>query len=159
MSGITATDVEAADRFPFRARVVLVVLVTIELLGALLVAVAPAPADVQLTLLVLLGLNLAFTVWLWNGLGDGTVWARPVVILTLWLMALTGIVDTIVAFAEGRINIPIGTLLALWALAAPAGPFRIPEIGADRTRAIAGCLAALALFLVPPVLGSLMFRS
>jgi len=114
------------------------------LVGIAVVLLAGGPAGVSIVWFVTLSTSLVFLFLLARALRAGQPWARPVAILELWLVAIAGVIDSILALTENRINIPIGTFLAIYALAAPAGPFRLPAAGAERQKAIVGCIVALA---------------
>jgi len=150
----TATE----DRFPSRGSTVLLILMVVVLVGIAVVLLAGGPVGVRIVWFVTLSTSLVFLFLLARALRAGRSWARPVAILELWLVAITGVIDTILALTENRLNIPIGTFLAIYALAAPAGPFRLPAAGAERQKAIVGCIVALATSVGPLLVGVLAAR-
>jgi hypothetical protein len=142
----------AHDRFPRRAGMVLFIFVFLQLLGFAVTLIAPGPPELRIALLVWLSITVVFLVWLARNVLAARPWARPVAIVTLWSFAFTGAVETVVALGQNRINIPIGTLVALFALSV-AGPFRLPDDPEERQRAIFTSSVALVMFIVPPLVG------
>ena len=82
------------------------------------------------------------------GLSGRQPWAIAVMSPILWLLVILGAIEFVGAFTHNAINIPIGGILALWALRAPthgtAGP-----LGATGTFVI----VAIVLSSVLPLLG------
>ena len=140
------------DRFARRAGMVLIVFVLLQLLGFAVTLIAPGPPALLIALLIWHSVTVVFLVWLARAVLPGRAWARPVAVITLWAFAVTGAVETIAALGHNRLNIPIGSILALYALAV-SGPFRLPADPEERERAVFGCSVALVLFVVPPLVG------
>lgn len=149
--------VEPEDRFRRRGFIVLAILVVVQLLGFAVTLVAPGPPELLVALLVWFSGSVVFMAWLAVAVRAAQPWARPVAWVTLWCVAITGVIETLVALGQSRINIPIGTILALYALAV-AGPFRLPVDPDQRGRATFGVMVALVLFVVPPLVGLFSLR-
>jgi hypothetical protein len=152
--GSVAT-VEPVDPFPGRGSTVLRIIAIVLGIGILIALAAPGPTDVRLLVAVALGANALFLAWVGNGLAAREPWARPVAILALWSLVVFGILDTLTALAQNRLNIPIGAILAAYALAAPAGPIVFPADGPERERAQRATAIGILLIAVPFVLGLL----
>lgn len=80
------------------------------------------------------------------GLAYGRPWAAAVATPMLVLLVIGGAIEFVVAFTRNSINIPIGALLALWALRAP---LRTPPDAETGTRPwrFAGAAVVVAMLL------------
>jgi hypothetical protein len=81
------------------------------------------------------GLLMAF------GLARGATWARSAMTPVLWLVVVSGSVSFVLALMRGSIDIPLGALLAIWALRAPPTIDRRPS---PLGRAIVGVMTIVA---------------
>ncbi|MEO5704210.1 MAG: hypothetical protein ABIR64_04355 [Candidatus Limnocylindrales bacterium] len=94
------------------------------------------------------------------GLSSGRRWAVAVATPMLVLLVLAGAIETIFALTRSTIHIPIGALLAIWALRAP---LRTPVDGSGAGRAwgAVGALAfgAMLISTAWPVVSSLALQS
>ncbi len=126
-------------------------------IGIVIALIAAGPIELRLLLVAGLLANVLYLLWLGRALAEGTTWARPVASLVLWFLVIAGVIDTLVAFTQNRINIPAGALLAMFALASPAGPIVLPESGAERARALQA-IAIGGLIVALPILLGLVAR-
>lgn len=76
------------------------------------------------------------------GLGLRRTWAYAAMTPALWILALSGVLTFIAALARGSLDIPIGPILAIWALRAPPSAMPRPTPDALMRRAIAPVLMA-----------------
>ncbi len=148
---------EREDRFRTRGSLVLYLVAVAFTIGIVIAFIAAGPIELRLLLAAGLLANVVYLVWLGRALAEGTAWARPVAILVLWFLVVAGVIDTLVALTRNRINIPAGALLALFALASPAGPIVLPESGRERARALQA-IAIGALIVALPILLGLVTR-
>jgi hypothetical protein len=149
---------EREDRFPGRGSKVLFVIAIVLAFGIVIALAAPGAGSIGLLIAIAFGANAAYLAWVGNALASGAPWARPVAIVALWAVAVFGIVDTLVALGQNRLNIPLGTILALFALAAPAGPVVLPADRVERQRAQTALVVGVVLVAVPWVVGTLLAR-
>lgn len=144
----------------YRASVTFTIASGAILIGLLLVSgavlqTAPPIRGVLAIAGVLLGLVVMFgTVY---GLAHGRGWAVGVATPMLLLLLVAGVIETVVALTRSSINIPIGSLLALWALRAPirtrAGQSGgSPAWGPAGALAFGGMLVSMGFPIVSPLL-------
>ena len=81
------------------------------------------------------------------GLANGRDWARSAMTPLLWIYVGAGVLVFVLALARGGVNIPIGALLAGWALLArpsdALGP--VPASSTEGTLLILGAVAAAVI--------------
>lgn len=145
-------EYRASVTFMIGGAAILVVLLLVS--GSVLQAAPPIRGVVALAG-VLLGIVVMFgTAY---GLSQGREWAAAVATPMLVLLVVAGVVETIVALTRSTINIPIGALLALWALRAPMRTRNdasggSPAWGAAGVLAFGGMLVSAAWPIVSPLL-------
>jgi hypothetical protein len=85
------------------------------------------------------------------GLSQRRDWARFAMVPLLWIVLVSGLVSSLIALGQSRIDIPIGSLLAIWALSArpsvALGP--VPTSSNEGTLlVVAAVIGALLPYLV-----------
>ena len=90
------------------------------------------------TVLLMIGSLLATAV----GLNGGAGWARAITTTMLQILLVTGVISSLLAIIQSRIEIPIGAILAIWALNSPfATPLGEEDVaGGNGTAALAAML-------------------
>jgi hypothetical protein len=82
-----------------------------------------------------------------SGLSSGRDWARYAMTPMLWIILIAGVISFVLALAQSTIQIPIGTMLAIWALraqpAAAMGP--IPNSSGAGNALVLAALVTAAL--------------
>lgn len=134
------------------------ILVVLLLLSGSLLQAAPPIRGVFALVGVLLGIVVMFgTAY---GLSNGRGWAVAVATPILLLVVVAGVVETIVALTHSTINIPIGALLALWALRAPIRT-QADSSGGSPAWGLAGALAFGGMLLSAgwPVVSPLLLQA
>jgi hypothetical protein len=146
------------DRFPRRGSTVLYVIAAVFAFGIFVALAGSRGSTVGVIVAVGLALNAAYLVWIANNLAARRPWARPVAIVVLWALVVFGVIDLFLALVQGRINVPIGAILAAYALLAPGGPIVFPTDREERARAQQALLVGLVLLVAPWVLGLMLAR-
>lgn len=81
------------------------------------------------------------------GLANGRDWARYAMTPLLWIYVGSGVLVFVIALARGGVNIPIGAILAGWALLArpseAVGP--VPSSSTEGTLLLLGAVAAAVI--------------
>lgn len=144
-------EYRASVTFMIGGAVILMVALLVS--GSVLQAVPPIRGVVALAG-VLLGIVVMFgTAY---GLSQGRGWAAAVATPMLVLLVVAGAIETVVALTRSTINIPIGALLAVWALRAPMRTVGAsggsPAWGAAGLLAFGGMLVSAAWPIVSPLL-------
>jgi hypothetical protein len=86
------------------------------------------------------------------GLSQRHDWARFAMLPMLWIVLVAGLISSLLALGQGRIEIPVGSLLAAWALTARPSAALGPVPGSSTQGAL---LVAAAFFAaLVPFLGS-----
>jgi hypothetical protein len=94
------------------------------------------------------------------GLASGRGWAIVVATPMLLLLVLAGVIEVVEALTHNTIDIPLGALLAVWALLAPVRTPVDPTQG-SRTWGVAGTLvlAAMVVSTAWPIVSPLLLQS
>jgi len=117
----------------------------------------PSPPIRGVVLLAGVILGVAALLGTAYGLSRGSGWAVAAATPMLWVLVVAGITETVVAATHSTINIPIGALLAVWALRAPvrsgseAGRSS-PALGVAGALALGAMLLSAGWPLVSPIL-------
>ena len=81
------------------------------------------------------------------GLAAGARWARAAMTPVLWIVGLSGVITFLVSLTRGGIDIPIGALVAIWALQAP--PRRgLGEAPGQRAGSVAATILVTGMAIV-----------
>ena len=81
-------------------------------LGPQLLALVPLAIMVVIGTIAIYGIEA-------YGLSNRSDWARYAMTAMLWILLIQGVIQFFVELSRSSINIPIGSLLAAWALSAP----------------------------------------
>ena len=105
-----------------------------------------------------LALTVVFTVAIYGiearGLAGGRPWAIAAALPLLWILILSDLYNLLSGLGQSRFNIPVGTILGIWALRGPRTITPVPRLGAAGLALVAADLAvSLATYTVPPILG------
>jgi uncharacterized membrane protein YagU involved in acid resistance len=122
--------------------------------AVILVAIVAVGSQVSLTGGLLLGpvLGLAAFGIAAYGLSQRRDWARFAMLPLLWIVLVSGLLSSIVALAQSRVDIPLGSLLAIWALVARPSALLGPvptSSNEGSALAVAAFVGALVPFLGP----------
>jgi len=113
--------------------------------GLLIVGLLITPSPTAVVLGALLGLVVSLVEA--RGLSQRNDWARYAMAPLLWIYVGAGMVVFVVVLARGGVNIPIGAILAAWALSAKPsealGP--IPASSVQGTYLIIGAIVAAVI--------------
>jgi hypothetical protein len=81
------------------------------------------------------------------GLAWHVRWAHVAMTPALWILALSGVLSFLASLGGGRLDIPIGAVLMLWALRAPASGTPDPAPGQSARPVLAPILVGSLLFV------------
>ena len=113
--------------------------------GLLIVGFLITPSPTAVVLGALLGLVVSLVEA--RGLSQRRDWARYAMAPLLWIYVGAGVVVFVLVLARGGVNIPIGAILAAWALSAKPsealGP--IPASSVQGTYLIIGAIVAAVI--------------
>ena len=139
-------------------------LAALVVLAVVAVAVAgngptPRPEPWVLIVVVVAGLlsGLAL-VATWAGLARGSAWGRPLAVVELWLIILSGLVSAATDVSAGKMPIPLLAIAAVLALRTRPGP-ALPKLSGIARRTLtlgvtasllAGALGPAAAYLLKP---------
>lgn len=79
------------------------------------------------------------------GLVSGRRWANAAMTPVLWILALSGVLTFLASLLGGRLDIPIGAILAIWALRAPVSSTSDPAPGQSTWSGLAPILVGALL--------------
>jgi hypothetical protein len=82
------------------------------------------------------------------GLASRLQWANAAMTPVLWILGLSGVLTFLVSLGTGRLDIPIGAILVIWALRAPPSSTPDPAPGRSTRTALAPILVGALLFAV-----------
>jgi hypothetical protein len=99
---------------------------------------------------VLLGMLALFAAAF--GLSGGRAWAISVMTAMLWLLVIEGVIEFVLALIHSALNIPIGALLALWALRAPIRALAVAPWGGRAITVFAALVLSPVLPLIAPAM-------
>jgi hypothetical protein len=114
-------------------------------------SLTPAVLGVLILASVLLGMVAQFATA--YGLAGGRAWAIAVMTPLLWLLVIEGAIQFIQSLLQGSLNIPIGALLAMWALRAPIRHLPVRAWGGRGTAVfLASIVSAVLPWFAPALL-------
>ena len=79
------------------------------------------------------------------GLAFGLRWARAAMTPALWILAISGVLSFLVSLTAGRLDLPIGPILAIWALRSPPRLTHSPAPGEAAGGVLVPILVAVLL--------------